>query len=165
MWHEQKSILGLSVDIHCTCFCPGKRNFHLARWHLWSLEFFNEVNFNWPGCITSYVRDLKRGLKLTSPWPNFYRPQTKFAKVMFLHVSVILSTGGWGWGCLVPGGCLVLGGTWSRGLPAPRGACSGGVEIPPWRLLLRAVRILLECILVNHWFTRNETYHLKNTWD
>ena len=25
---------------------------------------------------------------------SFYRPQTKFAKVMFLHVSVILSTGG-----------------------------------------------------------------------
>ena len=25
---------------------------------------------------------------------NFYRPQTKFAKVMFLHVSVILSRGG-----------------------------------------------------------------------
>ena len=25
-----------------------------------------------------------------------YLPQTKFAKVMFLHVSVILSTGGWG---------------------------------------------------------------------
>ena len=27
-----------------------------------------------------------------------YRPQTKFAKVMFLHVSVILSTGGIGIG-------------------------------------------------------------------
>ena len=25
---------------------------------------------------------------------NIYRPQTKFAKFMFLHVSVILSTGG-----------------------------------------------------------------------
>ena len=24
----------------------------------------------------------------------FYRPQTKFAKVMFLHLSVILFTGG-----------------------------------------------------------------------
>ena len=31
--------------------------------------------------------------KLESPIP-FYRPQTKFAKVMFLHVSVILSIGG-----------------------------------------------------------------------
>ena len=37
-----------------------------------------------------------------------------------------------GEGCLVPGGCLVL----------------GGVETPPGRLLLRAVRILLEFILV-----------------
>ena len=72
----------------------------------------------------------------------FYRPQTKFAKVMLLHVSVILST--------------EVGGPWSR-----EGACSGRyllqrdlvpggclVETLPRRLLLRAVRILLECILV-----------------
>ena len=31
---------------------------------------------------------------------NIYRPQTKFAKVMLLHLSVILFTGG---GCLGPG--------------------------------------------------------------
>ena len=76
-----------------------------------------------------------------------YRPQTKFAKVMFLHVSVILSTGG----LPTPGGGLVLGDAFSRW-----GACSGGgsgpggclVETPPRRLLLRAVCILLECILV-----------------
>ena len=44
---------------------------------------------------------------------HFYRPQTKFAKVMFLHVSVILSTVGVpgpGGGCLVRGG----GGAWSQ---------------------------------------------------
>ena len=46
----------------------------------------------------------------------FYRPQTKFAKVMFLQVSVILSTGG---------ACVV----------APRGGvcgCSGGACIVAW---------------------------------
>ena len=39
----------------------------------------------------------------------YYRPQTKFAKVMFLQVSVILSTGGCAW--LLRGACVVaLGG-------------------------------------------------------
>ena len=70
--------------------------------------------------------------------------------------------GGWAWsraGCLLPGG-----GVWSRGGPAPGGrgglvpggcllrggACSGGAPggDPPRWLLLRVVRILLECILV-----------------
>ena len=38
---------------------------------------------------------------------DIYRPQTKFAKVMFLHVSVILSTGprGGGFGGGIPA-CL-----------------------------------------------------------
>ena len=49
---------------------------------------------------------------------SFYRPQTKFEKVMFLHVSVILSTGQV---CLLPGG-----GIWSRGLPAPGGCLLPG---------------------------------------
>ena len=38
-------------------------------------------------------------MKLIATVP-FYHPQTKFAKVMFLHQSVILFTGG---GCLGPG--------------------------------------------------------------
>ena len=86
---------------------------------------------------------------------------------MFLHLSVSHSVHG---GCAcsrgvpAPGGCLLWG-----GLPAPggvpasgEGACSGGGCLlwgmpapgevpggdPPGRLLLRAVRILLECILV-----------------
>ena len=57
---------------------------------------------------------------------HFYRPQTKFAKVMFLQVSVILSTGGRAWlllggmhGC--SGGCMVA----PEGLGGVRG-CSGG---------------------------------------
>ena len=61
------------------------------------------------------------------------------------------------------GGCLLPGGACSRQgrVPAPGGACSrgvcsggvcsGGVETPPQsrRLLLRTIRILLECILVS----------------
>ena len=62
-------------------------------------------------------------------------------------MSRILFTGGSG-----PGG----GGAWSGGggVPGPRGDAwpRGGclVETPPGRLLLRAVRILLECILVKN---------------
>ena len=83
-----------------------------------------------------------------------YRPQTKFAKVMFLHLYVILPMGG----CLGPGPggvsrprprkCLP-----GRGVSRPR---PGGVCILACteadhskRLLLRTVSILLKCILVN----------------
>ena len=54
----------------------------------------------------------------------------------------------WSRGCLLPRGCLL----WR--MPDPGGACSGVcvlrgcVETSPLRLLLRSVRILLECILV-----------------
>ena len=59
---------------------------------------------------------------------NCYRPQRSWGKVMFLHVSVILFTGG----CLVqgeglvPGGCLVQGDVWSRGVPGPGGSALVG---------------------------------------
>ena len=85
-----------------------------------------------------------------------------------MFTSVCLSTGG----VPAPGGCLLLGGAWSWGVPGPGsawsrervpgpeglvqegawswGTCSwGGAWWRPPRLLLRAVRILLECILVN----------------
>ena len=57
------------------------------------------------------------------------------------------------------------GGTWSRGVPGPGGSAAGRggsapggclVETPLGRLLPRAVRILLECILVFHVFIK---YH------
>ena len=59
------------------------------------------------------------------------------------------------WGCLLwggpaPGGCLL----WEV-LALEGGACSMGVEDPPWWLLLRAVRIQLEWILV--FFIYNHT--------
>ena len=61
----------------------------------------------------------------------------------------LLPGGAWSQGGLLPGGCLF------RGVPGPRGTCAWGVSAPggawwrpPERLLLRVVRILLECILV-----------------
>ena len=77
-------------------------------------------------------------------------------KVMFLQVSVIPFRGGaWCGGCLVPGGFLALGGACSWGCLV-KGVWSWGVPggDPPRRLLLRAVRILLECILVYIWIYR-----------
>ena len=85
-----------------------------------------------------------------------YLPQTKFGARQYVYrcVSVhrgVSGLGGGAWSggsgprvCLFPGGGTCSGRFWSGG------ACSGGclVEIPAERLLLRAVRILLECILV-----------------
>ena len=114
---------------------------------------------------------------LTSSWIFFWKlyilqvshllpSATKFAKVMFLHGSVILSTGGcyprmhcrWypsmpcsrGEGMQQRGESAPGGGAWSRGVCSGR-VCSGGDGDPPEsrRLLLRTVCILLECILVS----------------
>ena len=53
---------------------------------------------------------------------NFYRPQTKFVKVMFLQVSVCPQEGGL---CLSPGRVSILGGLCPGGL-CPGVLCSGG---------------------------------------
>ena len=104
----------------------------------------------------------------------YYRLQRSWGKVMFLHVCVILFTGGLlsqhalqqvsGGGdipaCIAGGiaACLAAGlpgGVCCRGAllggSPPGGLFPGGclVETPPRQLLLRAVRILLECILVS----------------
>ena len=105
---------------------------------------------------------------------NNYRPQRSWGKVMFLHVSVILFTGVLSQHALqvvsqhalqqVLGGAIpacIAGGILACLAAGLRGVCSGGgllpevsagggclEETPPGRLLLRAVRILLECILV-----------------
>ena len=76
-----------------------------------------------------------------SHWNAFLLPPANkvWDKVICLQVCVCPQGGQ----CLVPGGSGPSGGRW--------GACSGGgclVETPR-RLLLRAVRILLECILVS----------------
>ena len=69
---------------------------------------------------------------------NIYRPQTKLAKVMFLHVSVCSRGGGRAWRGL---------GMHGRGRAWRGQACvvGGGVRDT---VNERAVRILLECILV-----------------
>ena len=86
---------------------------------------------------------------------NFYRPQTKFAKVMFLQVSVCPQ------GVLSQHALQVV----SQQALWRGDACSregGLVETPGW-LLLRAVRILLECILVNNLLhSLNSASHLVN---
>ena len=78
----------------------------------------------------------------------FYRPQTKFAKVMFLHLSVSHS--------VHRGGCLpqcILGYT-PLGADTPREQTCP----PPAQCMLgdtgnkQAVRILLECILVFQYY-------------
>ena len=58
-------------------------------------------------------------------------------------------------------GCLVQGGVCSEGVSAPGGPAPGGylVETPPGRPLLRAVCILLECILVYIWCAMSFTHH------
>ena len=66
---------------------------------------------------------------------------------MFLHLSVILFTGG-----LCPGG-LCLGGLCPGGLYPGVGLCRGGslsgrLPSPPAYSYVRVERILLECILV-----------------
>ena len=100
-----------------------------------------------------------------------YRPQTKFAKVMFLQVCVC-PQGGMrgrgacmaGWGCVVGGPCVAGEHVWQGGGHAWQGGhvWQGDMHgrghawhARPWQILRlwhtvneRAVSILLECILV-----------------
>ena len=70
-----------------------------------------------------------------------------------------MSTGG----CLVPGSAWSRGGrsarsggaAWSWGMPGPVGVPGGE---PPGQLLLRAVRILLECILLYLLFLKIDVF-------
>ena len=81
---------------------------------------------------------------------GYYRPQTRLGQGNIFR-SMCQEFCSWGGGGLVPGGCLIWGGAWSREVAGPSwGLLPGGclAETPPGRLLLRVVRILLECILV-----------------
>ena len=86
-----------------------------------------------PRCYCKYIK-----------MPDIYRPQTKFAKVMFLHVSFILSTGGFP-ACIAGGipECLAAGlGGWYPNMPCrfpgphPRGSWGvwpvGGLQSHTW---------------------------------
>ena len=73
-----------------------------------------------------------------------YRPQTKFAKVMFLHVSVILFTGGDGITACIAGLQAhtqgEVGESGLEGAPGPhpggklRGLAWGGLQAHTWRV-------------------------------
>ena len=120
----------------CWCWC---------WWSVYNSALYYYIYWTIKICLESRSRLLSVWTRLnlgnntqlrTSPSEGyFYCPQ--FAKVMFLHVSVILSTGG-GWS------------TWA-GTPPGRYIPPGRY---PSRCMLRdtgnkrAVRILLECILV-----------------
>ena len=99
----------------------------------------------------------------------YYRPQTKFAKVMFLQVSVCPQSGGgacvagghaWQWACVAGGACMVGGCAWQGGMHGGGHAWQGWQGVHGRGAYVadttrygdtvneRAVRILLECILV-----------------
>ena len=60
----------------------------------------------------------------TFPYSAYYRPQTKFAKVMFLHVSVSHSVHGGSGGVPARVGVAALGGgVCSRGVVPALGGC------------------------------------------
>ena len=114
---------------------------------------------------------------------NFYRPQTKFAKVMFFHLSVILSTGGRAWqeGHVCGGRvCMAGGHVWQGGGMCGRGACmaegvcmAGGIHATHapsprhyeiWSVNARVVRILLECTIVCSASALSSRFYQCNPW-
>ena len=123
------------------------------------------------GCrsiITSAVTPI---VKLLLRPPYCYRPQTKFAKVMFLHRSVSHSVHregacvgrggmhGWGGVCMAGGMCgRGRGRAWQGGVHATHAPSPGHCEIRS--VNARAVRILLECILVLHMIPNQPDDHL-----
>ena len=103
------------------------------------------VNSGWIGmlgdCIVGRLRTCSRLVYITRfsrsfCRVDFYRPQRTCGKVMFLHLCVILFTGG----------------SLSRGVSVKGERVS--VRETPLYGNVRAVRILLECILVTRGFTR-----------
>ena len=103
--------------------------------------------------FSCYIETLRFSLTSCSCLLEFYRPQTKFTKVMFLQVSVCphggrawLLQGGHAW--LLPRGVGVRGFFWG----GMHGFFLGGGmrRIRRDTVNERAVRILLECILVSY---------------
>ena len=80
-----------------------------------NLLVVTELATSWTQCSSScFLREISgggrgRGCRYDSSFTGFYRPQTKFAKVMFLHLSVILFTGGKYLGRCPPGRYTPLG--------------------------------------------------------
>ena len=97
---------------------------------------------------------IKIDVKYVCDYPYIFTLRNEVAKVMFLQVCVCPQGGGGVGGipaCLAGGipACLAAG--LQEGCLLLAGACSGGCGGDPpasRRLLMRTVRILLECILV-----------------
>ena len=100
----------------------------------------------------SHVFVISQDLK-TNLWLYFYRPQTKFAKVMFLHLSVILFTRGVS---VCPGGISIPGGLCPQGVSVqggslswrPPGMVTSGRSASYWNAFLLNLELLFAWI--NH---------------
>ena len=131
--------------------------------------FMHACFYHFVYCLSRRIERCICGNRYLS-FPKLPPAKEVWGKVIFLHLSVILFTGGrclllgacscggaWSWGDAWSGGCLVWGGLSAPGghlLPGGAWSQRAAWWRPPRRLLLRAVRILLECILV---FSLNST--------
>ena len=94
--------------------------------HCSSVNIFSLISlftFTQPVRLQENVTTLNSSVEISNINDN-YGPQTYFAKVMFLHLSVILLTGGGvrGWGTCVAGGIMHGEG----GVRDKRGMCGKG---------------------------------------
>ena len=124
--------------------CPHSRHFHSFEIDAKTLRWIISI-------VTIFITARKRSLGQGKIFRSVCQE--------FCSQGECLVWGGPG-GVSGPGGCLVLGGACSGGVPGPGGCLLWGVPAPrgcawwrsPGRLLPRAVRILLECILVLFFF-------------
>ena len=100
----------------------------------------------WVPCLMSRGRS----------WALFYRPQRSCGKVMFLHLSVILSTGG---GCLPQ--CM-LGYTPWADTPISPGQTPPAAGTHPTEMHSCVTRVLVRQLLSN--LTRNHLLHSGKCW-
>ena len=95
-----------------------------------------------PGNLENLVRGMSQ-ITIPDSGLDFTARKRSYGKVMFLYLSVILVTGG---SLSKAGaGCLCSGGSLSKGVGTVQGV---SVQGDPRTVEERALRILLECILV-----------------
>ena len=119
---------------HQTTFCDDK--IHIINVVWWYPHPTNKSYI----CFGSKIGRRRNTLRYSVRSWRLLQPANKvWGKVIFLHLFVILFTGG----------------VWYPNMPSSRGVCSWGGAWwrPPRQLLLWAVRILLECILVFHFLS------------